>query len=200
MTGKKYFNNNLVPYFQSVGVDLPKNTLEFLENSVQLRKANKGEVLLKHLQYECFIRFVISGIIKISKHTEVESYVYDFREGNNFLSDTVSLFEHIPSSFSMETITECVWLEIPYCDIITLLQNDLNLNIAISKLLNLNLQQKQDSNSFFLAHNAKERYEIFCIEKKNVLKNASLGDIASYLRVTQQSLSRIRKELVISMS
>ena len=43
-----------------------------------------------------------------------------------------------------------------------------------------------------LEENAGKRYKQFVKENKAILQRISLGDLASYLGITQQSLSRIR--------
>ena len=46
--------------------------------------------------------------------------------------------------------------------------------------------------SEMLEENATERYNLFVKENNQILQRISLGDLASYLGITQQSLSRIR--------
>ena len=46
--------------------------------------------------------------------------------------------------------------------------------------------------SEMLEENATERYRQFVKENKLILQRISLGDLAKYLGITQQSLSRIR--------
>jgi len=45
-----------------------------------------------------------------------------------------------------------------------------------------------------LEENATERYNEFLEEHKPILQRINLGDMASYLGITQQSLSRIRAQ------
>ena len=42
---------------------------------------------------------------------------------------------------------------------------------------------------------AKERYQNFQLSKPSLLQRTSLGQIASYLGITQETLSRIRAEV-----
>ena len=44
-----------------------------------------------------------------------------------------------------------------------------------------------------LAENAKDRYTQFVKENSKIIQRLPVGDIAKYLGITQQSLSRIRK-------
>ncbi|MFK7746945.1 MAG: hypothetical protein AB8B65_01010 [Kordia sp.] len=43
-------------------------------------------------------------------------------------------------------------------------------------------------------HTAKEWYDILVCQQPSILKRVSLGVIASYLGITQKTLSRIRKQ------
>jgi hypothetical protein len=45
-----------------------------------------------------------------------------------------------------------------------------------------------------LEENATERYDLFVKENKSILQRINLGDLAQYLGITQQSLSRIRAQ------
>jgi len=75
-----------------------------------------------------------------------------------------------------------------------LIEKDETVSLLMSKALNNYLDTIQKQHSFIHLNAAKERYDIFCAQFPEILKYCSLGDIASFLGITQQSLSRIRKE------
>lgn len=52
------------------------------------------------------------------------------------------------------------------------------------------MEQRFDNMMFYTA---KERYEILLKNRPEVVKKVPLGIIASYLGITQETLSRIRK-------
>lgn len=59
-----------------------------------------------------------------------------------------------------------------------------------------NFLRLQDTHIHRLNSSAKERYECFIKEYPDIFKRANLGHIASFLGITQQSLSRIRAKAI----
>lgn len=157
------------------------------------KQADKDDCLLENGKHENFVRYVVKGHIKIIYH-ENDPYVYDFRSGEHFLCDTGSLFERKPSQFSFQALSPIEWVEIKRTDFLKLLKINDAVKQAISFSINGYLQRSQEGHAFIRSYDAAERYRIFCREKPEILKLARLGDIASYLNITQQSLSRIRKK------
>lgn len=47
----------------------------------------------------------------------------------------------------------------------------------------------------YLGYDSSTRYKLFLIQQSDIALKVSLSDVASYLGITQQSLSRIRKNL-----
>jgi CRP-like cAMP-binding protein len=47
----------------------------------------------------------------------------------------------------------------------------------------------------YLGHDATTQYKLFLIQQPDIAARVSLNDIASYLSITPQSLSRIRKNI-----
>ena len=154
--------------------------------------AKKNTVLLRHNHYEDKLRFLINGLVKVT-HNDGETYVYDFRTKQDFLCEISSVFDKEVSKFSFEAITDCEWIEISSKDLLEELKTNKLLQEMNSVLMNRYLKKSHDRHAFLRIHNAENRYRIFCAENPEVIKYAKLGDIASYLGITQQSLSRIRK-------
>ena len=172
---------------------LPPETWDRFATILQYEKATKKEMLLNSRQIENHMRYIVSGVVKVTYHADDNSFVYDFRGANHFLSDTVSFFGRKPTFFSMEALTDCEWIDLPYTKMNQLLQEDKNGQLIVARALNLYLEKRHEKENFLRSNSAKERYELLCEMFPNILQIASLGDIASYLGITQQSLSRIRK-------
>jgi len=172
---------------------LTPETWERFATILQYEKARKKEMLLNNRQMENHMRYIVSGVVKVIYHADDNSFVYDFRGANHFLCDTVSFFARKPTFFSMEALTDCVWIDVPYTKMNQLLQEDLNGQLIVARALNLHLEKRHEKENFLRSNSATERYEILCEMFPDILQIASLGDIASYLGITQQSLSRIRK-------
>jgi len=63
----------------------------------------------------------------------------------------------------------------------------------VSDITQRALLEKINLRNSFLGDDAATRYQKFLAQQPEVALRVSLGSIASYLGITQQSLSRIRK-------
>jgi len=135
------------------------------------------------------------------------SFLYDYN-GNEtttgfycpkeILIESLSLFQRIPSKENFQAITDVVAWKIEYEIFQELLNKTEGLREwgrtwATSQLFVL----KQHSISV-LTMSATDRYLALIHERPQIIKQSPLKYIASYLGVTDTSLSRIRKEISMS--
>jgi CRP/FNR family transcriptional regulator, anaerobic regulatory protein len=114
---------------------------------------------------------------------------------NELLIESFSLFHRIPSKENFQALTDSVVWKIGYDQFQALLQEvegmrEWGRTWATSQLFNM----KQRSINVFTM-SATDRYLTLVKERPEVIKHAPLKYIASYLGVTDTSLSRIRREL-----
>ncbi|MFV0268805.1 MAG: Crp/Fnr family transcriptional regulator [Draconibacterium sp.] len=164
---------------------------EFCKGLVLINVKKKKQILAPG-QVENSARLIINGIVKII-HYEPQPYVFDFRINNDFLGDVVSLTGKTRSAFSFETITDCQLIETNY-------QNLMGQNSKIAQSFSLlvidYLNRGHRRSSFLHIENAEKRYSKFLHLHPDIVKYAKQSDIASYLDITTQSLSRIRRKIL----
>lgn len=157
----------------------------------------KGEFLLKKGQvaraYFCLER----GLIR--------SYVYDFNGNdittgftgrNEIAIDVVSLFHQIPTIEYMQALTDCECYSIDLETFQQLYHSIKGLNEWGRAWMSSSLFQLKQRTLSMITDSAKERYKQLECQHPQILQQAALKYIASYLGITDTSLSRIRKELV----
>jgi len=159
---------------------------------IYVHSCEKNTTVLESGKYEQVVRFILKGVVKLIFEGN-KSYVYDFRTGMDFLCDTVSLLQRVPTNYTYITLTDCEWLEIKGSEFFALLNSHEKVKLSMAENINKYLQRNQEMTTFLRTLNAEERYEQFCMKYPEVNKYVKLGDIASFLGITQQSLSRIRK-------
>jgi CRP-like cAMP-binding protein len=141
--------------------------------------------------------FIEEGIMR--------SYTYDL-EGNEvttafysrkmFASDLLSYFKRIPSKEYIQALTDCETWYLTYED----MQTNFHTFPEFREFGRLNiinqynmLKQRMLS---MLQETAEQRYSNLINSNPEVLQNAPLKHIATYLGITDTSLSRIRKEFI----
>uniref|UniRef100_UPI0032164512 Crp/Fnr family transcriptional regulator n=1 Tax=uncultured Draconibacterium sp. TaxID=1573823 RepID=UPI0032164512 len=158
-------------------------------------RVDKGVRLLDYMEFESSVRFLGKGIVKCEDHYNEKSFVYDFRVAPIILSETVSLLNGIRSRITLETVTECEFIELPKDPFAEMIFSNLDISkfCAIGVVNYLGMTHYKQA--LLRTLDAQERYKQFLKEFPSVALKVKLEDIASYIGVTQQSLSRIRKNV-----
>lgn len=183
--------------FIQLKVSLSEEDKKLISSKVSEIKIEKGKTLLKEGQVSNKIYFVISGIYRVYKledRKEITSYFnYEYR--NQFITSFISLITQQPSKENIECIENGEVLCINYSDWKELykisnqintfgrIMAEYNYVLAISRIESLQYKQ------------AKDRYLSFISLYPNLLNMIPHHYIASYIGVTPESLSRIRKEI-----
>ncbi len=162
---------------------------------IEFKTVEKGERLLNFMKTEQSLRFLWKGIVKCEDHFNEKSFVYDFRMAPIILSETVSLLNGIPSRITLEAITHCEYINMPREAVLKILFSHYDLAEFAAKGVANYLGMTHYKQALLRTLDADQRYKHFLREFPQVALNAKLSDIASYIGVTQQSLSRLRKEI-----
>jgi CRP-like cAMP-binding protein len=156
----------------------------------------KNDYLLKEGKTEDYYWFIENGFVR--------SYVVD-TEGNdittNFYSigdiviDWASFFIRNPTRENIQALTDCVCWQLDFENFQKLFHSIPSFREqGRTRLVNSYFSLKKKSVSM-IADQAKERYLRLVEEKPHIVQNISLKHIATYLGITDTSLSRIRKEI-----
>ncbi|UOB16097.1 Crp/Fnr family transcriptional regulator [Abyssalbus ytuae] len=118
---------------------------------------------------------------------------------NEILIEVSSLFQRIPTNENLEALTNGTAWKIEFNDFQKLFhtiegfrewgRSWMSNELFISKQRSVNM----------LTQNATQRYLCLITEKPQIIKEAPLKHIASFLGITDTSLSRIRKEISLEL-
>ncbi|WP_228527929.1 Crp/Fnr family transcriptional regulator [Pararhodonellum marinum] len=118
-----------------------------------------------------------------------------FTVENNFTTDIPSLLNQQPARENIQLLEDSIIYAIAYSDVQKLQQKHHAFCIWYIKMLENNyfhqIEQRIDELQFM---NATERYFNLLKKEPSFSQRISLGNIASYLNISQETLSRIRNE------
>ncbi|RYE26242.1 MAG: Crp/Fnr family transcriptional regulator, partial [Sphingobacteriaceae bacterium] len=135
----------------------------------------------------------------------IRSYVHDFNgndittefTGNNEIAiDVVSLFHQIPSVEYFQALTDCTCYEISLDKFQVLYHAIKGFSEWGRAWMSKSLFDLKQRTISMITDSASDRYQKLQQQHPQILQQAPLKFIASYLGITDTSLSRIRKELV----
>lgn len=144
------------------------------------------------------VGFNVDGIIRVcyynNKSEEITKY---FIEENNLVVDLESFDNQIPSSSYVQAVTDCKMIVFERKDWLELLQTIVGLDAIVHKIVSRALMQKVERRSPLVSEDATTRYLKFLEIYPTAVNRIPLSYVASYLGVTQSSLSRIRKNITL---
>ncbi|WP_194972580.1 Crp/Fnr family transcriptional regulator [Aquiflexum lacus] len=175
---------------------LPQEVLEDVCNVFKYHDLPKNYFLLRSGMICHNIWFVQSGL---TRHFYVDDRGKErntwFTVENNFTTDIPSLLNQQPARENIQLLEDSIIYAIAYSDVQKLQQKHHAFCIWYIKMLENNyfhqIEQRIDELQFM---NATERYFNLLKKEPSFSQRVSLGNIASYLNISQETLSRIRNE------
>ena len=171
---------------------------DFFVSKLKRKVISKKAVFLKVNEVENYISFIESGIIRhfIPKDNPEKEITIGFSFKNQFISAYDSFLNQSPSTYQLQALTETTILCLSYEDLQSVYKST-QIGNFIGRLTAEDLfliKSKREQN--LLNINAEQRYLKLFKERPELLKFVPLKYISSYVGVTPQALSRIRKRLV----
>lgn len=164
--------------------------------ALKTKQFKKGEMLLKAGDLKSDTYFVNSGLLRcFSLDEKGKEHIIQFAPENWMITDRDSSVFNVSSSFYIEAIedTEVVIVKQDFFSSIQhIVPEILELNIL---MLHNAIRFMQKRINMLLSATAEERYLNFIMLYPNLTIRVPQWMIASYLGITPESLSRVRKDL-----
>lgn len=143
-----------------------------------------------------YVGFLLEGVVRFCYYNNrKEEITHSFVEENNFVSDQQRFEAQIISSEYIQAETDCKLLVFSKKD-----WDEIGNTIvgwaAIENLIQKNCLLKAiERRSPLVSEDATSRYQLFNEHFPGLVNRVPLSHVASYLGITQQSLSRIRRNV-----
>jgi CRP-like cAMP-binding protein len=170
---------------------------EFFTSKLKRNIIAKKAVFLKMGEIENYISFVESGVVRlfIPCKDDGKELTFGFCFKDQFVSAYDSFLTRTPSAYQLQALTETTLLSITYDDLQEV-YNKTKIGNLIGRLTAERLLlQKSKRELYLLNLTAEERYLKLFKERPQLLKVMPLKYISSYIGITAQALSRIRKRI-----
>jgi CRP-like cAMP-binding protein len=168
---------------------------ELISRDIKVKVFEKNEVLVAPGDMNSKAYFITEGLMRCySIDSKAKVNIIQFAPENWWMSERNSLFNE-PSDFYIDTVERTTALQIPKNYFDEAAKNipcfaDLNYN-----MLNNSIRFMQRRINMLLSATAEERYLDFIKLYPNLTLRVPQWMIASYLGITPESLSRVRKDL-----
>jgi len=166
---------------------------ELFKSNTKTKAFQKGEIITREGQIENYLYFISKGGTRIFYLKEGNETNIDFRFENQFTSSYASFLTQTPSRQYIEAIEDSVLYAINY----KALQKMYGLSKNGERLGRINAQdlflEKEMHEASLMLDTPEERFNQLFQNKKHWLQRVPQKQIASYLNMTPETFSRIKK-------
>jgi CRP-like cAMP-binding protein len=182
----------LLDYFESL-LPLSNEEKELVRAKFHPHLFLKKQFVLQHGDICEYFNFVVRGCLRLYKVDDKGSYhILQFATENYWILDLASFHKKTPSTLDIDAMEDSVVLRIKHSDLIDLYLNAPKFNRIFRVLLENHFMEQQERIGQLFSSTAEERYQLFLDTYPHLLNRLSQVQIASYLGVTPEFVSRIR--------
>jgi CRP-like cAMP-binding protein len=164
-----------------------------LDNHAESISVSKGEYFVKEGRVCRALAYIEEGLFRFCMYRDDEEITCFFVSEGQFVGDKESFINRIPSKLNAQALTPakliCVYYD-SYRDIEEKYPEFKDINAMLDRNVMMGLLGQKD---LFYNLDAAARYKVFLEKFPGVIQRVPLSIVASFLGITQQSLSRLRK-------
>lgn len=157
------------------------------------RHLKKGEDILHPTQICKTILFVEKGYLRTFVEVDGNEINTDFTFEGNFTTNLKSLRTLSPSDNCIQAGEETIVYEFDKDELLNLYKVSSELESFGRKVLEELFIAQEEHSNLFKMYSPAERYQYIETNKPELLQRISLTQLASYLGIARETLSRIRK-------
>jgi CRP-like cAMP-binding protein len=185
----------LTDYILQFG-DLNKQQIDLIISKATILELQKNEYISEAGKAPKYVGFVLEGVFRFYYYNNKgEDITYYFIDENSFVADYPRFEAQAIATEYVQAVTDCRLLAFSKKDWDELLTIIIGWDIISAKIERNCLTNSIDRRSPLVSEDATTRYLSFIEKFPNLVNRIPLSYVASYLGITQQSLSRIRKNI-----
>jgi len=155
----------------------------------------KGKVLVEPNMVCSDLYFVEKGLTRTYYLKDGKDVTDWFSPENTFAVSIISFITRMPDRRTIELLEPSVLLSIKYDELENLCTIHHDIERMTRRLVSFGLVQLQHKFDDLHFETALQRYQKLIVTNPSLIQRVPLGMIASYLGITQETLSRIRSQI-----
>ncbi len=160
--------------------------------SSELQTYLKGAFIIKEGQVEQSLYFIVSGAVRVFHVTEFEEQTIRFGYQGSLITSLSSFITGKPSEFYIEALRKTSLRAIGRTKLYEVVHGNSENQRQYIKILESLIIQQMEREIDLLTESPTKRLERVLVRSPNLFQEVPLKYIASYLRMTPETLSRVR--------
>jgi len=184
-------------YIKDRHVAVTDEQLDYWTRLLVPKKIKKGQFLLREGEVDKHLAFVAKGCLRLYMVDDKgKEHIMQFAPENWWISDMDSVTKGTPSAYFIDAVEDSDVFLVDAAAQEKLLKTIPAVALFFQELLQNRQTATQKRIIFSMSASAEERYLDFIKTYPSLARRLPQHDIASYLGITPESLSRIRKQMV----
>lgn len=189
-------NNLNLKAFLISNLDIEKDDILSILENCRLKKVKKEEFLLRENEHCKHTFFVENGLLRqYSIDEKGKEHTISFAPKTWLVTDRESAYFDQPTAYYIQALEDSEVVMIDENFMLLLSEKIPSFTDFNNKLLHNHIRHLQKRINMLLSATAEERYLDFIDMYPDILLRVPQTMVASYLGITPESLSRVRKEL-----
>lgn len=185
----------LIEYILQFG-HLNQQQIDFIKSKTTYLELVKDDYFSEAGKIPNYIGFVLEGVLRFCYYdNKGEEITYYFINEDSFISDQHKFDAQTQATDYIQAVTDCKMLVFSKKDWDDILNTIVEWDRISAKIVQKCFMDAMDRRSPLVSEDATTRYLSFLEKYPMLINRIPLSYIASYLGITQQSLSRIRKNI-----
>jgi CRP-like cAMP-binding protein len=177
--------------------NLSEENWKILSSCLIIEKLTKGQFLLKTRDFCDFIFFIYKGCCRSFHDNDDKEVNINFHFENEFITNIKSYIRKERSEYSIQACEKMVVVKIKKNELIErAYKNTKEFEIFGRKMLEFMIIKQDEHLNLFKLYTPQQRYEYLEKNQPEIIRRVSLTQMASYLGVTRETLTRIRKKKI----
>lgn len=193
---KKIYKDQLQAYINQI---VPITDLDWtlFEKRLHFKEYDKNELLSENGEVENYMYFLVEGVTRICHFKNDIEYTLRFNFPISIFNSYSSFISRTPSLVCVEALTELKLFRMSYNDMQTLYNESPMAERVGRRMVELLYVQREMKELQMHTRTAEDYYNELTRNRKELIQQIPQKYIASYLGITPESLSRIRKKIML---
>jgi CRP-like cAMP-binding protein len=175
--------------------DIPEPEWNHFWSHVRECRFAARRYLLREGQPASHIHFILSGLVRLYHNVDGRELARGFDYENRFVTDYESVLTGAPAAFSVQALEPTHTLAFPSGLLATLYDRHPCWDRVGRRIHELDLIRRADKERRFRMYDAEAHYAALVARGSPLATRVPLNQLASFLRITPETLSRIRARL-----
>jgi CRP/FNR family transcriptional regulator, anaerobic regulatory protein len=187
-------------YYQNLLPAMQQADWEALSSRFTYRQLKKGDFLTRNGEVCRQVSFLNKGLIRIFYAVDGKEINTGFVAENNYIAEYASFLVQQPAHSNLDALEESEVINLSYDDMQLLYQTNPVFQIFGRKIAEMLFVLLVSQNTTLLTLSPEERYQTLINYQPYVIQRVPQYMIASFIGITPEHLSRIRKKMSSSQA